>query len=78
MNSQHSHHSDDSGGQRHWPKHRPVFVMMAILLALACGAAVFAYQYKVRWTPLERFYFPAYFRTAHLVNSRNPYVRPTR
>lgn len=77
MNSHHSNHNDDPGGQRHWPRHRLVFVMMAILLALACGAAVFAYQYKVRWTPLERFYFPTYFRTAHLINSRNPYLRPS-
>ncbi|HEV2416339.1 MAG TPA: type IV secretion system DNA-binding domain-containing protein [Terriglobia bacterium] len=36
---------------------------------------MFAYQYKIQWTPLEHFYFPAYFRTAHLVHSRNPYLR---
>ncbi|HEX5483340.1 MAG TPA: hypothetical protein VFZ08_12015, partial [Terriglobia bacterium] len=55
----------------HWPRNRPVSVLMAILLALACGAAVFAYQYKTRWTPLDRYYLPTYIRTAHLVKSRN-------
>lgn len=75
MNSQNPGHTDRPNGERHWPRHRPVFVMMAILFALACGAVVFAYQYKTQWTPLQRFYFPAYFRTAHLVHSRNPYLR---
>ncbi|MDE3179354.1 MAG: type IV secretion system DNA-binding domain-containing protein [Acidobacteriota bacterium] len=77
MNPTKLNENRDFSGHRHWPRHRPVFVLMAILLALACGAAVFAYQYKTRWTPLERYYFPAYFRTAHLITSRNPYLRPS-
>lgn len=77
MNSHDSGQAEQPNGHRHWPRHRPVFVMMAILLALASGVAVFTYQYKIRWTSLERFYFPAYLRTAHLVHSRNPYLRPS-
>jgi hypothetical protein len=77
MNSQNSGVSNHPNAQRHWPRHRPVFALMAILFALVSGAGVFAYQYKIRWTPLERFYFPAYFRTAHLATSRNPYLRPS-
>lgn len=77
MNPTKPNESHDPTGQRHWPRHRPVFVLMAILLALACGAAVFAYQYKIRWNPLERLYLPAYFRSSHLVKTRNRYLRPS-
>lgn len=62
---------------RNWRRTQPRFSLLACFLALVCGAALFAYQYKIRWTPLERFYFPTYLRTAHLVNSRNPYLRPS-
>lgn len=77
MNPTKPNENHDHNWQRHWPRHRPVFVLMAILLALACGAGVFAYQYKARWTPLQRYYFPPYFRTAHLVKTRNRYLRPS-
>lgn len=62
---------------RNWRRTQPRFSLLACLVALICGAALFAYQYKIRWAPLERFYFPTYFRTAHLVNPRNPYLRPS-
>jgi hypothetical protein len=44
------------------------------MVALMVGAGVFAWRYKRQWTPLEQYYFPAYFRTAHLSQSRNPYL----
>lgn len=45
---------------------------------LSPAEPVFAYQYKVRWTPLQRYYFQDYFRTAHLAKPRNLYLRPAR
>ena len=62
--------------ERPWPQHKPIFAMLACLVALMAGALIFAWQYKRRWTPLERYYFPAYVQTAHVVKSRNPYLRP--
>jgi energy-coupling factor transporter ATP-binding protein EcfA2 len=65
-------------GERPWPRHTPAFTLLVCLLALIGGALVFAWQYKTRWTPLERYYFQDYFRTAHLATPRNPYFRPAR
>jgi hypothetical protein len=49
---------------------------MAVLAALVAGLGGFAYQFKVRWTPLQRLYFPIYFQTAHVVSTRNRFLRP--
>ena len=64
--------------ERPWPRHRPVFAMLACLVALMAWGLVFAWQYKTEWTPLEGYYFPAYVQTAHLTKSSNPYLRPLR
>jgi hypothetical protein len=63
---------------RPWPRHTPAFNLLACFLALIGGALAFAWQYKTRWTPLERYYFAVYLRTAHFAKSRNPYLRPAR
>jgi hypothetical protein len=57
-----------------WPQQKPIFAMQASLAASMAGVLIFAGQYKACWTPLERSYFPAYVRTAHFVESRNPYI----
>jgi hypothetical protein len=64
--------------ERPWPKHKPAFTMLACFLALTAGSLVFAWQYKTRWKPLQRYYFPAYFHTAHLAKTRNRFLRPSR
>lgn len=64
------------GYDRPWPRHRPVFTILALLGAVLVGTAAFAWQFKTRWTPLQRYYFPSYLRSAHLASSRNPYLRP--
>jgi energy-coupling factor transporter ATP-binding protein EcfA2 len=64
--------------ERPWPRQTPAFTLLVGFLALIAGAIVFAGQYKSRWTPLERYYFPAYFRTAHLAQTRNRFLRPSR
>jgi len=64
--------------ERPWPRQKPVFAMLACLVAVMAGALVFAWQYKTRWRPLERYYFPAYVQTAHLTKSSNPYLRAPR
>ncbi len=61
-----------------WPRLRPVRSLLVVVLALAVGAGEFAYQFKRRWTPLQRLYFPAYFQTTHLVETRNRALRPPR
>lgn len=61
-----------------WRRYKPLFSGLACVMSLIVAAGVFAWQYKHRWTPLERYYFPAFVRTAHLSTSRNPYLRPTR
>jgi type IV secretory pathway TraG/TraD family ATPase VirD4 len=66
------------GEERPWPRHKPAFTLLACFLALIAGAVVFAWQYKTRWTPLQRYYFAVYFRTAHLTPVRNPYLHPAR
>jgi hypothetical protein len=57
---------------------RPVFSLLAVMLAVAGGVGEFAYQFKAHWTPLQRLYFSPYFQTAHLVRVRNPYLRRPR
>jgi Type IV secretion-system coupling protein DNA-binding domain len=59
-----------------WPRHKPVFTMLALLAALVAGLGAFAYQFKTEWSPLQRLYFPIYFRTAHLVSTRNRFLLP--
>jgi Type IV secretion-system coupling protein DNA-binding domain len=65
-----------SGREVRLSRPKPVFSFLAFLIALAVGAATFAFQFKRDWSPLEQYYFPAYFRTAHLTTSRNPYLQP--
>jgi len=57
---------------------KPVFSVLAMLLALVGGAFQFAFQFKRHWTPLQRLYFSAYFETAHLAHSSNRNLRPPR
>jgi Type IV secretion-system coupling protein DNA-binding domain len=61
-----------------WRRHKPAFTMLACLGALIAGALLFAWQYKAGWTPLQRYYFAAYFRTAHVAKTQNRYLRPAR
>jgi len=65
------------GFDRAWPHHRPVFTMLAFLGALLVGTATFAWQFKTRWTPLQRYYLASYIRSGHMSSPRNPYVRPS-
>ena len=55
-----------SGDGREWPRMKPVFSVLAVMLAIMGGACQFAYQFKTHWTPLQRLYFPTFFETAHL------------
>jgi Type IV secretion-system coupling protein DNA-binding domain len=57
---------------------KPVFSVLAVLLALVGGAFQFAFQFKRHWTPLQCLYFSAYFQTAHLAQSLNRNLRPPR
>ncbi len=67
-----------SGQDRQWPRSKPVFTVLALAFALVAGAVEFAFQYKTSWTPLQRYYLSAYVETAHLVHTRNRFLRPAR
>src|SRR5579884_2032712 len=67
-----------SGQDRQWPRSKPVFTVLALSLALVTGAGEFAFQYKTSWTALQRYYLSTYVQTAHLVETRNRYPRPSR
>src|SRR5579872_3325448 len=67
-----------TGDGREWPRVKPVFSVLAMLLALVGGAFQFAFQFKRHWTPLQRLYFSVYFQTAHLAHSSNRNLRPPR
>lgn len=47
-----------------WIHPKPVWTMVLVLLVLASGTATLMYRYAAVWTPLQRFYLPAYIRTA--------------
>ena len=66
------------GHGHQWPRLMPVCSVLAMMLALAGSAGEFAYQFKRRWTPLQRLYLSAYLQTAHLVQTRNRTLRPPR
>jgi hypothetical protein len=67
-----------SGENRQWPRMKPLFTVLALFLALVSGVVEFAHEYKTSWTPLQRTYLSTYVHTAHLVDSRNRYLRPPR
>ncbi len=67
-----------SGEGHEWPRLKPVFSLLAVMLASVGGAGQFAYQLKTRWTPLQRLYFSTFFETAHLAHSPNHNLRPPR
>ena len=54
-----------------WPRQKPVYSLLALLIALFSGAGIFAWQFKTVWTPLQQYYLPDYLRTAHLNSQRN-------
>ncbi|HEY6292923.1 MAG TPA: hypothetical protein VI455_15340, partial [Terriglobia bacterium] len=64
------------GFDRAWPRHRPVFTMLALLGAVLASIATFSWQFKTHWTPLQRYYLASYIRTAHLAAPGARYVRP--
>lgn len=59
-----------------WPRHKPVFTLLAFTAALVAGLGAFGYQFKTEWSPLQRLYFPIYFRTAHMASTRTRFLRP--
>ena len=61
---------------RPWPRRVPAFTFLALLTSSLIALDTFAYQFKLQWTPLERYYFSAFLRTAHLAPIYNPTLRP--
>jgi Type IV secretion-system coupling protein DNA-binding domain len=43
-----------------WPTRQPAFTITAFLVAAVSVVAVWCYRYEFVWTPLERYWYPAY------------------
>ena len=60
---------DDSWGRQasagRWIRTRPAWALSAALVAVVSVIGLGQYRYS-RWTPLQRFYFPAYVRSTIL------------
>src|SRR6267378_3625307 len=48
-----------------WIRTRPAWALSALLIAVVSVIGLGQYRYS-RWTPLQRFYFPAYVRSTIL------------
>ena len=48
-----------------WINTRPAWALSAALIAIVSVIGLGQYRYS-RWTPLQRFYFPAYVRSTIL------------
>src|SRR5260370_24045861 len=48
-----------------WIRTRPAWALSAVLIAVVSVIGLGQYRYS-RWTPLQRFYFPAYVRSTIL------------
>lgn len=47
-----------------WPNRHPARTWIPVFVALACMLAICTYRYIQVWTPLQRFYFTTYIRSA--------------
>jgi hypothetical protein len=45
-----------------WPRRPPVWTVAALILAFAATMAIWYYEYQFMWTPLERYWLPAYIK----------------
>src|SRR6266568_2462778 len=50
-----------------WPTRQPAFTITAFLVAAVSVVAVWCYRYETVWTPLERYWYPA-FANMHLMH----------
>ncbi len=46
-----------------WPSRYPVGILWAITAAVLAVVAIFTYQYKQVWPPVQRIYLPTYLHT---------------
>ena len=45
-----------------WPSSKPVWTITAFALGVVAIIGTAVYQYEMRWTPLERYWFPNYLK----------------
>jgi hypothetical protein len=53
-----------ASGAGTWPRPKPIWLMSVLVLAVVGAVAVGFYRHAAVWTPLQRFYLPAYTRSA--------------
>jgi type IV secretory pathway TraG/TraD family ATPase VirD4 len=46
----------------HWPSHKPVWTISALVFGVAAIIGTAVYQVEASWTPLERYWFPNYLK----------------
>ena len=46
----------------HWPSHKPVWTISAFVLGVLAIMGMAVFQFEMRWTPLERYWFPNYLK----------------
>lgn len=45
---------NDSGRDRVWPRRRPVFSLLAVIMAALAAAVTFALLYRTRWSAIRQ------------------------
>ncbi len=45
-----------------WPSHKPLWTISALAIGVLVFVGMAIYQAELRWTPLQRYWFPNYFK----------------
>ena len=46
----------------YWPSHKPLWTISAVVIGVLVFVGMVIYQAELRWTPLQRYWFPNYFK----------------
>ena len=46
----------------YWPSHKPLWTISALAIGVLVFVGMAIYQAELRWTPLQRYWFPNYFK----------------
>ena len=46
----------------YWPSHKPLWTISAVVIGVLVFVGMAIYRAELRWTPLQRYWFPNYFK----------------